>query len=385
MNKNIGCKGNLIKETNYKKILKLIGKGKELTKLEIAYALQLSIPTVTTNINTLKEEGIIEEIETDIYTGGRKPKSIRLIPNARVTIGVNITRDKLIIMIMNLCKQVILTQEVDCGKTEMMGYIDESKKMIQEQLKKLQIGEENILGIGISIPGIINHVQGIIEQTNMGTKAILLEQIEKQFKYPVYIENEANLSLLAEKILEDSKSLKNILYIGINEGLGGGLYVNNELYTGSVGRAGEIGHMYFWNKDEQCYQYIEDKVSTRGILRDYEKQTGNKVKNFKDFEKLIAKKDDRALQILTESIELLLITVYNLTMILDLQKVIIGGKVARLIKSQSELLEEILHRQEKLLQKIGIEICFSAIRHTSTLGAALLPLVDFYTISSINQ
>lgn len=385
MSKSIGCKGNLIKETNYKNILKLIGKGEELTKLEIAYALQLSIPTVTTNINTLKEEGIIEEIEKDIYTGGRKPKSIRLVPNARVTIGINITRDKIIMIVMNLCKQVILTKEVECCRGEIIDYINQAKQTIQEELELLKIDEENILGIGISIPGIINHIEGIIEKTNMGSKAIALDKIEEQFNYPVYIENEANLSLLAEKILEESKCLRNVLYIGINEGLGGGLCFNNELYTGTVGRAGEIGHMCFWNKQEQCYQYIEEKVSTRGILRCYEEQTGKIVKEFKDFEELIIQRDSIAIKILMESIELLLVTVYNLTMILDIQTVIIGGKVARLIKSQADILDEILSNQEKLLEKIGIEICFSEIRHTSTLGAALLPLVDFYRINSINK
>ena len=385
MNKRVFGKGNLIKETNYKKILQLIGKGENLTKLDIAYTLKISIPTVTTNINELKEAGIIEEVESDIYTGGRKPKIIKLIPSTRISIGLSITKYKVAVAAMNLLNEVIGFKEMDCEEDQLIDYFIKGKELIEELVKELQISEENLLGIGISIPGTINEKLGMIQQTNMGYKGILLNQIYDLFGCTVYVENEANLSLLAEKNLGKYENLKNLIYIGINEGLGGGIFVNGELYTGTSGRAGEFGHMRLVEKDTGRAYKVEDYISTRSLLSRYKQHTGENIKSFLKFEKLVKMNDKIACQILEEGIEILMMTIYNLTMVLDIQTLIIGGKVGRLIKSQPNVLQNVANKYNEIMDKLDLDITFSDVRNTTTLGAALLPLLDFYKISNESE
>ena len=384
MNKRVVSKGNLIKETNYKKILQLIGKGQHLTKLDIAYTLKISIPTVTTNINDLKEEGIIEEVESDIYTGGRKPKIIKIIPNSRISIGMSITKYKVVVVFSNLLEEILLTREVECEEGELEEYINQGKEIIKQGMAELKISEDAVLGIGISIPGTINQTLGIIEQTNMGYNGVSLEYIYDLFDTTVYIENEANLSLLAEKSIGNYEDTKNLLYIGINEGLGGGIFVNGDLFTGTSGRAGEFGHMYFNKKGTGKYR-VEEKVSTRAMIEQYNEQTGKTIKHFAEFESLIKEKDKNAVEILREGIEILLMTIYNLAMVLDFQQMIVGGKVARLIKSEPQCLDEIMKPYSDLLDRLGLEVNFSDIRNTTAIGAALLPTMDFYKINNDNE
>lgn len=385
MNKREISKGNLIKETNYKKILQLIGKGEHLTKLDIAYTLKISIPTVTTNINELKQEGIIDEVESDIYTGGRKPKIIKIIPNSRVSIGISITKFKVVVVIMNLLEDVIMVKESECEGGELADYINTGKGLIQQATDELDIQEEVILGIGISIPGTLNQKLGVIEQTNMGYKEVSLNHIYNLFDATVYIENEANLSLLAEKSIGKYDELKNLLYIGINEGLGGGVFVNGELFTGTSGRAGEFGRMRFIEKRTGRGYCIEDQISTRSLVRHYKQKTGKNIKSFSNFEKLVKEQNPIAIEILMDGIEILLMTIYNLTMVLDIQKMIIGGKVGRLIKSEPELLEKLINKYSEILDKLDLDMDFSEIRNTSAIGAALLPIIDFYKISNENE
>lgn len=385
MNKREISKGNLIKETNYKKILQLIGKGQQLTKLDIAYTLKISIPTVTTNINELKQEGIIEEIESDIYTGGRKPKVIKLIPDSRISIGMSITKSKVVVVIMNLLEEVMLIKDKECEGGILSDYIQQGKELIQEAIEELNIKEESILGVGISIPGTLNQKLGVIEQTNMGYKEISLNHIYDLFNTTVYVENEANLSLLAEKSIRKYDDLKNLLYIGINEGLGGGIFVNGDLFTGTSGRAGEFGHMRFIEKETGKSYRVEDQISTRSLVQHYEQKTGENIESFSNFEKLVKTQDRVATEILMDSIEILLMTIYNLTMVVDIQEIIIGGKVGRLIKSEPKLLEELMNKYSEIMDKLDLNICFSEIRNTSATGAALLPIIDFYKISNENE
>ena len=385
MNKHEISKGNLIKETNYKKILQLIGKGQQLTKLDIAYTLKISIPTVTTNINELKQEGIIEEIESDIYTGGRKPKVIKLIPDSRISIGMSITKSKVVVVIMNLLEEVMLIKDKECQGGILSDYIQQGKELIQEAIEELNIKEESILGVGISIPGTLNQKLGVIEQTNMGYKEISLDHIYDLFNTTVYVENEANLSLLAEKSIRKYDDLKNLLYIGINEGLGGGIFVNGDLFTGTSGRAGEFGHMRFIEKETGKSYRVEDQISTRSLVQHYEQKTGENIESFSNFEKLVKTQNRVATEILMDSIEILLMTIYNLTMVVDIQEIIIGGKVGRLIKSEPKLLEELMNKYSEIMDKLDLNICFSEIRNTSATGAALLPIIDFYKISNENE
>lgn len=385
MSKRVISKGNLIKEINYKKILQLIGKGENLTKLDIAYTLKISIPTVTSNINELKQAGIIDEIESDIYTGGRKPKIIKLIPDSRISMGMSITKSKVIVAVMNLLEEVLLVKEVEGEKDSFEEYLGSGKRLIEEAVEELKIKEESILGIGLSIPGTLNQRCSIVEQTNMGYKGISLQSVYNTFDTAVYVENEANLSMLAEKSIGKQAALKNLLYIGINEGLGGGIFVNGELFTGTSGRAGEFGRMRFIEKQTGKGYRVEDQISTRGLMQHYKKQTGENIKNFTQFEEKVKAQDPIACEVLMDGIETLLMTIYNLTMVLDIQKVIIGGKVGRLIKAEPKLLNKLINKYSEMLQQLDLDIEFSEIRHTSAIGAALLPIIDFYKVSNENE
>ncbi|MBE6024142.1 MAG: ROK family transcriptional regulator [Cellulosilyticum sp.] len=385
MNKRVIPKGNLIKETNYKRILQLIGKGEHLTKLDIAYTLKISIPTVTTNINDLKQEGIIEEVESDIYTGGRKPKIIKLIPNSRISIGMSISKYKVVVVFTNLLEETLLIKEHECERGELDEYIAQGKVLIQEGMNELNIEEDAILGVGISIPGTINQNLGVIEQTNMGYREISLEHIYNLFDSTIYIENEANLSLLAEKSLGKYEDGSNLLYIGINEGLGGGIFVNGDLFTGTSGRAGEFGRMHFRERETGKQYRVEDYISTHSLVQRYIEKTGNEIKGFSKFQELVQEKNKEAITILIEAIEVLLMTIYNLSMVLDIQKIIVGGKVGRFIKEEEEHLQNLMNQYDDVLGKLDLEIHFSDIRNTTAIGAGLLPIVDFYKINNENE
>ena len=112
----------------------------------------------------------------------------------------------------------------------------------------------------------------------------------------------------------------------------------------------------------------------------YIDKTGNNIKDFSKFKELVKLKDEVAVKILLEAIEVLLMTIYNLAMVLDIQKIIVGGKVGRLIKSEPKYLDELLEKYQDILGNLDLDIHFSDIKNTTAIGAALLPIIDFYKI-----
>lgn len=376
-------KGNLIKEINYKKILQLLCKGEEWTKLDLANTLKLSIPTVTTNINELKQIGIIEEVESDIYTGGRRPKIIKSIPNSRIAIGLGITKSRVTVILMNLKNEILLKKEKAYSADNFMEYIKVGKALAEESLLEFGANDEQVLGIGISIPGTINQNNQIIEHTNMGYDNIQLNDIYEVFNYNVFIDNEANLSLLAERQEREYKEVEDLIYIGINEGLGGGIFIDGKLFKGINGRAGEFGQMQLNNIQDrgpiEKGVNVEDYISTKGLIDCYNNlNRGKPIVDFNQFEQLVKEKDKVAENILMQAVQVLHIAIYNLNKIFDIPNFVIGGKVGRLIKEQDVFYESLCMREDSLLNELNIY--FSDLRGTTSIGAALLPLIDLYTI-----
>ncbi len=104
--------------------------------------------------------------------------------------------------------------------------------------------ENKIDAIGIGIPGFINEKTGIIEHANNipAIKGInLVEQIKKEFNINVRINNDANCFALGEYHFGDYKNLSNVIGLTLGTGLGGGIIINNKLYSGLYGGAGEFG------------------------------------------------------------------------------------------------------------------------------------------------
>jgi len=99
-----------IKEINRVKIIKLIKEREAITKQKIARELNLSIPTVTSNIKELLQEGLVEEAGVAKSTGGRKPVVVKFLKNARYSFGVNITTDKVEIVLVNLNVEIIVKE-----------------------------------------------------------------------------------------------------------------------------------------------------------------------------------------------------------------------------------------------------------------------------------
>lgn len=375
-------KANLIKEVNKNKIINILVNKTELTKFEIAKKLDMSIPTVSTNINKLKEEGLVEEIDSDIYTGGRKPKIIKLNPNKRVSFGVNLSQDKIEIVVMNLEKKILIKTIDSINIDSFKGILLTINDMINNILIDNKIDESSVVGIGISVPGIINKKREIIEYTNIGISNIDLTDYEDIFKFDTFYENEANVSVLAERSLDKYKKFNNLIYLSINEGLGGAVILNDSLYRGSNGRSGEFGHVKISPESEDT---IEHYLSTKNIIKKYNKLNPKKhITDFKQFEEKVYENDIEALGLMDKVLEILSKLLCDLTMSFDPDVFIIGGEFSTLINKFNEKLNGSSCSDKDVQYEHSVEIYYCENKSTSVRGAAILPIENYLELDLVD-
>lgn len=113
---------------------------------------------------------------------------------------------------------------------------------------------EDIESIGIGTPGIANSDHGVIEYScNLGFENVQMEQMFRQkINLPIYIENDANAAAYGEYIAGAAKGARDAVCITLGTGVGGGIIINGEIYSGFNYAGAEIGHMVIEVDGPQC-------------------------------------------------------------------------------------------------------------------------------------
>ncbi len=377
-----------IKQINRVNILNVLRKHKTITKLEIAKMLNISIPTVTTNINLLKEDGLVEEAGIAESTGGRKPIILKLSENARYSFGIDISPKDVKLILCNLYSEVI---EESFFHTIGMGFeqiLNRILQWIKTCMQKFTIQSEKVLGVGFSLPGLIDEENLILlSSPNLGVKNFSFTTIQKELNLPIYIENEANVAAYAELVLGRAIDKDNLIYVSITEGVGTGIIIQHTIYKSVSKMAGEFGHMRITDEPKLCKcgrtGCWELYASKQALLDNYFELTGQQLETLSAFFEKYQSGNDFASEALEQYIHYLMIGIENLILALDPEYVIIGGEIALYQNDLKEMLEThpitcslIEHKKDKII--------FSELGDKGSLvGAALLPFDQLFHFTRI--
>ncbi|MCI8427276.1 MAG: ROK family transcriptional regulator [Lachnospira sp.] len=370
-----------VKKINRNRILQYIYSNEHASRQNIADKLQLSLPTVHQNLRLLESENLILLEGSYKSTGGRKAQVISVNPSARFTIAVNITDTSYKVSLINLRSQIV------CSRTYMelctqQNYVKHIIEAINDiiNLSGISICEEDILGVGVTIPGIVDEVNAVaVNAPTMGVKNYSLKELAENIKYPCRIMNDARAAAYAQHWLsgEAFKKSQNskdssIMYLMLNDGVGGAIVSDNKIIAGKHNRMGEFGHMVIRPNGKKCFcgqnGCFECYVSARRLSKDLNISLNSFFSLVKD--------NQEYRYILEEYITNLAIGVNNLYIIYD-SDVVIGGHVAGYLGEYKEILTQ------KLIDKCSFETDGSYVRLTSCskeqeqMGAALTYIADF--------
>ncbi|MCL2624900.1 MAG: ROK family protein, partial [Planctomycetaceae bacterium] len=156
---------------------------------------------------------------------------------------------------------------------ELLAWLDSA---VDEVFDASHLSKCDIEAIGVNIPGLAEPVSGTWVYAcfsgirNFPIASILAEKYAK----PVFIENDVNACALAEKFFGGCREVENFLWVTVSNGVGGGLVLRSDIFSGSFGNAGEIGH-FCVEEDEReaircgCGNYgcLEAQAAGPGIAK----------------------------------------------------------------------------------------------------------------------
>ena len=240
-------------------------------------------------------------------------------------------------------------------------------RLIASAKESLQnLSEDNrVIGIGCGVPGGINTFTGVCDYaSNLGWKNLPVARIlSDKLSLPCKIDNDANAAMLGEIQFGQEKAYRNAILLTLGTGIGGGIFVNGQLYVGNEGKGAEIGHMVIVAGGIPCpcgrKGCFETYASATALTREAKKaieahpeslmaeevRKGVKIDAALPFE--CAKKGDEvAQQVVDQYIEYLGVGCLNLIDIFWPEVIVLSGGVSK----QGENLRQPL---ERYLEKFG--------------------------------
>jgi len=143
---------------------------------------------------------------------------------------------------------VLIDKCIDCDHADKpeQQLVDQISSNIKRLIKNNGFQESDILGIGIGCAGHIRFRDGVIITTSnlKGYKDYpLRDKLQRNFSIPVILDNDANAQAFGEFRFGAGKGYDSMVFLTISTGIGAGIIIDNRLYRGLTGTAGEFGHM----------------------------------------------------------------------------------------------------------------------------------------------
>ncbi len=236
-------------------IMEILRRYGPISRPDISKEMGINVVTVSNYIDEFIKHNIAYEKELDVSEGGRRPALLDLNPQAGYTIGVGLNLMNMVGLLLDLKGNIITKTQIARPSPSVKDITECVLEIIREIMRRSKEYTAQTKGIGVGIAGLVNRKDGSIHwpqkmdhyYTYASVDVPMREMLEKEFNLPVLIENDATSACFGEHWVYLERGFKNIIYMF--SGVGCGIMVNGEVFTGSRGYAGEVSVYNFREQD----------------------------------------------------------------------------------------------------------------------------------------
>lgn len=374
-----------LRQANERLVLDAIRRNPGISRADIARSTGFSRPSVTFVVNRLIGERLVKEEKVEGGTqNGRRPMALELRAEAKTAIGVEIACPNSRVVLVDLNGKTL--QEATVAWQRNPGVLLEDLLLAIRSVAGTRKSNQ-VLGVGVSMPGTIDRTSGrVVAAEALGWFDIEVGQIlRSRLKWPIYFENNANLSALGEQWYSppEDELLRYFVYLHLQGGLGSGVFVDGRMLHGVASAAAEFGHVMLYPDGRPCRcgnrGCWEQYASDGALVRAYQELSGVLVEDSLAIVNLARDGDEQAGAALRTNARYLGLGLVNVIAALNPQAIIFGEPIA----SAWDLVEDVILAE---LRKRVPAYCLNGLRllpsrlgaDSPLLGAAALALDHFF-------
>jgi predicted NBD/HSP70 family sugar kinase len=388
-----------VRDYNRQLVLQAIREGSGASRVELADKTGLTTQTISNIVRRLMAEGLVVEVGKGASQGGGKPRiKLRINANARYSVGVQIDRDETSFALLDLDGRVVeRAREATPLEQGPSRVVDRVAHSVERLIEEAGVSRGKILGLGVGCPGPLDPSSGIVYKPPgmLGWEETRLkEMLEERTGQEVIVDNDAVAAAVGERWMGRARGARNFVFVYMGWGMGAGLFVEGQVYRGSTGTAGEIGHVPLDPEGPECpcgnrgclIRYCSPREIVAAVERrlrqgetsvvSEDSEAGTEGVKYGALCQAALAGEAVAAGELERSGRMLGSALVGLTNVLDLELVVLGGKALReaacIYKREVEkaLKERVLYRDRR---KVRVELS-TAGEDAGAVGAASLVL-----------
>lgn len=246
--------------------LNLLASGPQ-SRAELARKLDVSRSTMSLLISSLIAEGAVEEINIDAdstKSAGRPGTRVAVVNSQGYYIGIDFGRIFIKAAISDANYRIIEQTSGDFDiEMPAEAALDFAASKVEEIIASSGVDRSQIKGVGIGVPGPVDAETGQLHSGSILARWVGTDVpggLARRLSLPVYMDNDANLGMLAESTYGAARHTSVALYVLLSVGVGLGIAFNGRVFRGASGIAGELGHVVVDENGDIC------RCGSRGCL-----------------------------------------------------------------------------------------------------------------------
>jgi glucokinase-like ROK family protein len=250
-----GARHVVMRELNRSLVLDLIKKRSPISRAGLAQASSLAKPTVSGIVEELLERGIVREVGVGSTTreGGRPPVLLEFDALSQVLVGVHVGVTTTTVVLADALGVEFHRMQMATGRSRADRALARIAKAINEARLAAGVADRDY-AVGVCGPGLTDHSTGICRLApNLGWRDVAVREVlQTALSVPVYVHNSAQAAAVAETVEGVARGADDVVLLYLGSGVGSGILTGGQLFSGTTGLAGEVGHCPVEGSVEPC-------------------------------------------------------------------------------------------------------------------------------------
>lgn len=231
--------------------VKCLYYNKVLTSADVSSFTRKSIPSAIKILTELTKKGYVAEKGLASSSGGRKPLTYSLVPDSYYLLSIAMDQ---------FSAQMVVVDMNNSFVTEVVRYEFDIHHLKPEVLvnyitlflESCPIAKCDMLAIGLTMPGFVDTELGINYTYLKITDQSLADYLQQEISLPVFLDNDSTAIALAEQKFGVAAHIKNVMVLNLGWGIGLGMILNDKIFRGNNGLAGEFSHIPLFKNGKLC-------------------------------------------------------------------------------------------------------------------------------------
>jgi predicted NBD/HSP70 family sugar kinase len=382
---------NLIytKQYNLRIVLEVIRLFGPLSRAGIARRTELTVQTVSNLVKDLLAFELVYETGQRREGRGAPSTAIVINPEGAFTIGLDLDRDHLTAVLVDLAGTVRQRLHVEVDFPTPVQALDLMVETADALIAAQGLTRKDVSGAGVGVPGLMHRAADgngyVVSPMSFPNwhDVPLADWLQERLEIPILLENNATAAAIGERWYGAGRQIRTFFYLYVGSGLGGGLIIDGQPYSGFTGNAGEIGYLPTVlvgdpsGTDETPHIGMHFRLP---MLYETLRSEGIGVHTPEDLDRLLCEGHPRVLAWMDEAADHLTGLVLAVEYLLDPEAIFFGGRLPdRVVLGLMNRVADHLPRR-RISQKVGgpRHLLAAAGADAAALGVATLPIYESF-------